>query len=74
MNTTLRAEFFFDDEARNWHYRVPALYINGGGTASREDAERECIEAISFALQGDPNDYDSDSDAVTLDVLVAPAA
>jgi len=24
--------------------------------------------------QGDPNDYDYDSDAVTLDVLVAPAA
>ena len=72
MNTTLRAEFYFDDEARSWHYRVPALRINGGGTARREDAERECIEAIPFALQGDPNDYDSD--AVTLDVLVAPAA
>jgi len=69
-----RAEFYFDDEARNWHYRVPALRINGGGTASRRDAEREFIEAISFALQGDPNDYDSDSDAVTLDVRVASAA
>ncbi|MGH3940762.1 MAG: hypothetical protein ACRDTG_19420 [Pseudonocardiaceae bacterium] len=67
-------EFFFDGEARNWHYRVPALHINGGGTTSREDAERECIEAISFALQGDPNDSDSDSDAMALDVLVAPAA
>jgi len=53
---------------------VPALRINGGGTASRRDAEREFIEAISFALQGDPNDYDSDSDAVTLDVRVASAA
>ncbi|MGH3913533.1 MAG: hypothetical protein ACRDTC_08995 [Pseudonocardiaceae bacterium] len=51
---------------------MPPLHINGGGTTSREDAERECIEAISFALQGDPNDYDSD--AVSLDVFVAPAA
>jgi hypothetical protein len=32
MSTTLRAEFFFDDEANTWHYRVPALHINGGGT------------------------------------------
>jgi hypothetical protein len=74
MGATLRVEFYFDDEARNWHYRVPALHINGGGAASREDAERDCMDAISFALQGDPNDYDSDSDAVTLDVSVAPAA
>ena len=29
----LRIELFFDDEAGNWHYRVPALHINGGGTA-----------------------------------------
>ena len=28
----LRVELFFDDEASNWHYRVPALHINGGGT------------------------------------------
>lgn len=72
MSATLRAEFYFDDEACNWHYRVPALHINGGGTASRDDAERDCLDAISFALQGDPNDYDNDSDAVTL--IVTPAA
>ena len=74
MSTTLRAEFYWDDEAQNWHYRVPALRINGGGTSTREDAERECIEAISFALQGDPSEYDRDAVAVTLDVSVAPAA
>jgi hypothetical protein len=28
--STLRVELFFDDEAGNWHYRVPALHINGG--------------------------------------------
>ena len=27
----LRIELFFDDDAGNWHYRVPALCINGGG-------------------------------------------
>ena len=54
MSTTLRAEFFFDDEANTWLYRVPALHINGGGTVTREDAQRECLDAIAFALEGDP--------------------
>ncbi|MGH3721104.1 MAG: hypothetical protein ACRDRI_20100 [Pseudonocardiaceae bacterium] len=74
MSTTLRAEFFFDDEADDWHYRVPALHINGGGTATREDAHRECMDAISFALEGDPSKYDSDAQAIALEVSVAPAA
>lgn len=39
--SALRVEFFFDDEASNWHFRVPALHINGGGVATRADAERE---------------------------------
>jgi len=33
-----RAELFFNEEAANWHYRVPALHINGDGTTTREDA------------------------------------
>ena len=74
MSTTLRAEFFFDGEAHTWHYRVPALHINGGGTATREDAQRECLDAISFALEGDPSEYDSDTQAIALEVSVAPAA
>ncbi len=74
MSTTLRAEFFLDDEANTWHYRVPALHINGGGTPTREDAQRECMDAIAFALEGDPNEYDSDTQAITLEVSVAPAA
>jgi len=28
--SALWAELFFDGEAGNWHYRVPALHINGG--------------------------------------------
>jgi hypothetical protein len=34
--------------------RVPTLHVNGGGTATREDAERDCMSAIAFALEGDP--------------------
>jgi hypothetical protein len=70
----LRVELFHDDEAGNWHYRVPALHINGGGTATREEAERDSLAAIEFALQGDPGDYDTSAEALTLNVSVAPAA
>ena len=52
--SALRVELFFDEEAGNWHYRVPALHVNGGGTPTREDAERDCLSAIAFALEGDP--------------------
>jgi len=72
--SALRVELFFDEEAGNWHYRVPALHINGGGTSSREDAEQECLSAIAFALEGDPRDYDTHAETVIFDVNVAPAA
>ena len=72
--SVLRVELFFDEEAGNWHYRVPALHINGGGTSTREDAEQDCLSAIAFALEGDPLDYDSDAETLTFDVNVQPAA
>jgi hypothetical protein len=72
--SALRVEVFFDEEAGNWHYRVPALHINGGGTPTREDAERDCLSAIAFALEGDPRDYDTDAETLAFDVNVAPAA
>jgi hypothetical protein len=72
--SALRVELFWDEEASNWHYRVPALHINGGGTATREEAEEESLSAIAFALEGDPQDYDPSAEAVTLDVTVEPAA
>jgi len=74
VTSVLRVELFFDEEVGNWHYRVPALHINGGGTATREDAERDALSAIAFALEGDPRDYDTDAETLTLDVNVAPAA
>jgi hypothetical protein len=73
-STTLRAEFHFDDEVNTWHFRVPALHINSGSTATRVDAQRECMDAIEFALEGDPSKYDSDTQAIALEVSVAPAA
>ena len=70
----LRVELFYDSEADNWHFRVPALHINGGGASTREDAKRDSLEAISFALQGDPRDFDDEAEAVSFDVNVVPAA
>src|ERR1039458_8359747 len=55
-------------------HRVPPLHINGGGTPTRADAERESLSAIAFALEGDPRDYDSGPETFTLDVSMAPAA
>ena len=72
--SVLRVELLHDQEASNWHYRVPALHINGGGTPTRADAEQECLSAIAFALEGNPEDYDPAAEAITLDVNVAPAA
>jgi hypothetical protein len=72
--STLRVESFHHDEAGNWHYRAPTLHINGGGTATREEAEQDCLAAISFALQGAPRDYGPNAETITLDVSVAPAA
>jgi hypothetical protein len=72
--SALRVELFWDDEAGNWHYRVPALRINGGGTPTREGAEHECLSAIAFALEGDPRDYDAAAETINFDVSIAPAA
>lgn len=71
---TLRVELFLDTEAGNWHYRVPALHINGGGAATHDEAERDWLSAIEFALEGEPRDYDTGADTIHLDIRVAPAA
>ncbi len=72
--SALRIELFWDQEGSNWHYRVPALHINGGGMPTREEAEEGCLSAIGFALEGDPQDYDPSAEAITLNVTIAPAA
>lgn len=72
--STLRIELFYDEEAGNWHFRVPALRINGGGAGSRAEAEEEARAAIAFALEGDPGEFDATAEALTLEVRVEPAA
>lgn len=71
--SALRVELFFEEEAGNWLPR-PGLHINGGGTTTREDAEHDALSAIAFALEGDPQDHDTDAESLTFDVNVAQAA
>jgi len=71
--STLRVELFCDDEVANWHYRVPALGINGGGCRTRAEAEVDCLSVVSFALEGDPRDYDSEADVVSFEVSITSA-
>lgn len=58
--SALQIELFFDEEAGNWHYRVPALHIQR--------------RRHPPALEGDSRDFDADAETVTFDVTVAPAA
>jgi hypothetical protein len=54
-------------------FRVPALHIIGGVNGSREDAEREVIKVIEFALEGVEQDFDNDGTEVEqFDVKVRP--
>ena len=48
----LRVEYAYDPESDNWSFRVPSLSIVGGAD-SREEAERQVIEAVAFTLEGD---------------------
>ena len=71
----LRVEYFWDEEAKNWGYRVPALHIVGGGVDTRVEAERQAIDAIYFALEGVESDYDNEGTSVEFfEVEVRPPA
>jgi hypothetical protein len=48
--------------------------VDRAGKWSKRSAERDCLSAIAFALEGDPRDYDADAETVTFDVGVAPVA
>lgn len=60
----LRVELYHDDEADNWHFRVPALSILGGGAPTREHATHDAVDAITFALEGDRDDDDLTAEVV----------
>ncbi len=46
----LRVEYCYDPESKNWGFQVPSLHIIGGAD-TREDAERQVLDAIDFMLQ-----------------------
>jgi hypothetical protein len=69
--SALRVELFHDDEAGNWHYRVPDLSINGGGAATRVEAEQECLAAIAFARPEHPGD-DQASETIEFVLILGP--
>jgi hypothetical protein len=71
--SVLNAELFYDDEARNWHYRVPELRINGGGMPTRAEAEQECRAAIAFARL-DLGDAGADAETIRFELSVGPGA
>jgi predicted RNase H-like HicB family nuclease len=48
----IRVEYFYDPESRNWGFEVPSLGIIGGAD-TREEAEQQAIEAITFTLESD---------------------
>jgi len=52
----LHVEYYYDDEAQHWGFRVPSLRIIGGGQPTREEAEEAAREAILFTLEADDLD------------------
>jgi hypothetical protein len=42
--------YYYDSEAHNWFFRVPALRIVGGGQKTRDEVESAAMDAIAFAL------------------------
>jgi hypothetical protein len=46
----LVVELVFDDESKNWCFRVPSLHIVGGAE-SKDAALEQAVEAVLFALE-----------------------
>ncbi len=72
----LRIEYFYDPESRGWTFVVPALHIIGGAD-TREDAERQVLEAIDFTLWSDaqePVPEGAEIEFLTVTVEPQPAA
>ena len=46
----LRIEYYYDPESHGWSFRVPSLGIIGGAD-TREEAEKQVMDAIDFTLE-----------------------
>jgi hypothetical protein len=65
-------EFYYDDEALNWHFQAKAgeIGIVGGGQTTLEEARQAAAEAIAFALEGRAPEATDDAQVEYLDVAV----
>ncbi|MGI9007619.1 MAG: hypothetical protein ACR2FU_15715 [Streptosporangiaceae bacterium] len=52
----------------------PAPIVLVKGDQQRELAERDCLSAVAFALDGDPEHHDPSAEAVTLKITITSAA
>jgi hypothetical protein len=72
MVMRLGVEYAYDSESRNWSFRVPSLGIVGGAD-TRDQAERQVVEAVAFTLQGDDDASLADVEIRYLNVEIAPS-
>ena len=68
----LRVELYYDDESRNWGFRVPALHILGAEN-TRDEAIGGALEAIDFTLEGVQQDFEDSHEVAYFDVTVTPS-
>jgi hypothetical protein len=71
QKAVVRVEYFYDLESRNWGFEVPSLHIIGGAD-TREEAEKQAIAAIAYALdcahvRDTPSDRDVSYVQITID-------
>jgi hypothetical protein len=56
--------------SRNWSFRVPSLGIVGGAD-TRDEAERNVVEAVAFTLEGDDDASLAEAEVRYLTVEIA---
>ncbi len=62
----LRVEYMYDPESENWCFVVPSLGIIGGAQ-TREEAEQQAIDAITFTLESEDSRLPTPDSRLTTD-------
>jgi predicted RNase H-like HicB family nuclease len=70
MIMRLRVEYAYDSESRNWSFWVPSLGIVGGAD-TRDEAERNVVEAVAVTLEGDDDAPVAEAEIRYLNVEIA---
>jgi hypothetical protein len=65
----IAVHFQYDDESRNWAFRVDEPRIVGGGQETLDEARVAAAEAIAYALEGESSVTD-DERTEYLDVAI----